>query len=349
MKKVKATARFGPTFSKWQRDTRVALLRIFSDDERTAKDFDDIHYHLPILTDSTPDSSYDRAYLEGLEQAEAFLESCIREIDDYWDGDTNSKNKIKPMADVELELKILQRYAQHHDAVGIHARKCARELDMREVISSIIGRPVEEVVAQRWHSRLAPSSPYPPGVLRPCSDSTINRSSHRFHARAYMEPGKAPAWDRIAELESRLHNQPLPYPQAVNPDAHNFVSEARITQLRSLPPASFDLRKLVRLCEEINIAYTGGALLATAMLTRAVLDHVPPIFGTKTFTQVACNYAGSRSFKETMERLDKAARKIADGYLHSHIRPKESLPEPQQVNFAAEIDALLAEIVRILS
>ena len=26
IKKVKATAKFGPTFTKWQRDTRVALL-----------------------------------------------------------------------------------------------------------------------------------------------------------------------------------------------------------------------------------------------------------------------------------------------------------------------------------
>jgi hypothetical protein len=49
-----------------------------------------------------------------------------------------------------------------------------------------------------------------------------------------------------------------------------------------------------------------------------------------------------------MEWLEKAARKIADGYLHGHIRAKETLPEPQQVNFAAQVDALLAEIVRIL-
>jgi hypothetical protein len=253
------------------------------------------------------------------------------------------------MNDLELELRILQRYAEHHDAVGMEARKCARELDMREVISSIIGRPSEDTVVQRWHSRLAPPSPYPPGVLRPCSNSTINRSSHRFHARAYMEPGKAPAWERIAELQSKLPNQPSLRPEVSNLGAHNFVSEARIAQLHALAPTTFDLRKLVRLCEEINIAYTGGAFLATAMLTRAILDHVPPIFALPTFSQVASNYSGPRSFKETMERLEKAARKIADGYLHGPIRAKEALPELQQVNFAAEIDALLAEIVRILS
>ncbi len=253
------------------------------------------------------------------------------------------------MNDLELEFRILQKYTQHHDTVGITGAKCARELDIRTVISEIIGRPVEELVAQRWHSRLAPPSPYPPGLLRPCSDSTINRGPHRFHARAYMDAEKAPAWDRIAELEG--HSSSLSSTNACPSElgALNFISEARIAQLRALSSSSFDLRKLVRLCEEINISYRGGALLAAAMLTRAILDHVPPIFGVMAFSQVASNYTGSRSFKETMESLEKAARKIADGYLHGQIRAKETLPEPQQVNFSAQIDALLAEIVRVLS
>jgi hypothetical protein len=130
---------------------------------------------------------------------------------------------------------------------------------------------------------------------------------------------------------------------------HRFVSEDRIAELRVLKPAAFDLRKLVRLCEELNVTYSEGALLATAMLTRSLLDHVPPLFGVTSFSQVASNYAGTRSFKEAMERLEKSARKIADAHLHLPVRAKETLPVPQQVNFAAEIDVLLAEIVRKLS
>ena len=112
------------------------------------------------------------------------------------------------MTDQELELTILQRYVEHHDAVGAQAGKCARELDMQDVISVAAGRPADEAVVQRWHSLLAPPSPYPPGVLRPCSNSTINKGAHRFYARAYFEPGKTPAWDRIAELKSQLPAQP---------------------------------------------------------------------------------------------------------------------------------------------
>lgn len=252
------------------------------------------------------------------------------------------------MTDLELELRILQKYTEHHDAVGTDAHKCARELDMKEVISSIIGQPVEEAVVRRWHARLAPPSHHAPGLLRPCSISTVNTSSHRFHARAYFVSGKAPAWERISELEKLLPG-PKVAQQELKSDGQSFVSESRIEQIRALTPTAFDLCKLVRLCEELNIVYSGGAFFATAMLTRAILDHVPPLFGMDTFTAVANNYSGARSFKETMKRLEEAARKIADGHLHGHIRRKETLPEPQQVNFAAEVDVLLAEIVRILS
>jgi hypothetical protein len=75
----------------------------------------------------------------------------------------------------------------------------------------------------------------------------------------------------------------------------------------------------VRLCEELNIASREGCHFATAALTRALVDHVPPLFGKKNFSEVANNYAGTRSFREAMEHLDSAAKKMADGHLHIHI------------------------------
>ena len=157
------------------------------------------------------------------------------------------------------------------------------------------------------------------------------------------ERQKAPG---IRPPEVRFEYSPVRPPSL---GVHRFVAEDRIAELRALAPPGFDLRKLVRLCEELNVAYSEGALLATAMLTRALLDHVPPLLRVASFSQVASNYAGARSFKEAMERLEKAARKIADSYLHLPVRAKETLPVPQQVNFAAEVDLLLAEIVRKLS
>jgi len=93
IRKVKATAKFGPTFTKWQRDTRVALTNIFSDDAAPAKEFEEIYYNLPGFSDATPESAHDSAYLRGLEEAEAIIESCVRQIVEYWPDNSNSKDQ----------------------------------------------------------------------------------------------------------------------------------------------------------------------------------------------------------------------------------------------------------------
>lgn len=127
-----------------------------------------------------------------------------------------------------------------------------------------------------------------------------------------------------------------------------YVNETRIAELRAIDQNTFDLRKLVRLCEELNVTSDEGCLYSTGMLVRSILDYAPPIFGKTSFTEVASNYGG-KSFKEAMQRLEESARKIADGYLHTRARKKETLPVPQQVNFTAELDLLISEIVNILS
>lgn len=152
------------------------------------------------------------------------------------------------MTDQELELAILQRYVEHLDAIGMKAPKCARELDMKEVISTAIGEPAAEVVVQRWHSCLAPPSPpYPPGVLRPCSDSTVNKGPHRFHARAYFETGKKPTWDRIAELRSQLPQESIPQKE----------KEQKFRILNSLRQATPDFALY---CSGLNADVTIGVL-----------------------------------------------------------------------------------------
>ena len=108
------------------------------------------------------------------------------------------------------------------------------------------------------------------------------------------------------------------------------------------------MRKLIALCEELNQCYRAQCYHAVAALTRAVLDHVPPVLGHKTFAEVANNYSGTRTFKDTMRRLDESARKIADGHLHTPIRRSETLPTRVQVNFSNDVDVLPAEIIRVL-
>jgi hypothetical protein len=131
-------------------------------------------------------------------------------------------------------------------------------------------------------------------------------------------------------------------------DGSAILAESRLVELRSVVSPDFDFRKLVRLCEEINSSYALQNYYATSMLIRGLLDHVAPVFGFKTFSEVANNYAGGgRSFKETMHHLESASRKVGDAHLHMPIRKSETLPTAQQVNCGQQLDVLLSEIVRI--
>jgi hypothetical protein len=63
-------------------------------------------------------------------------------------------------------------------------------------------------------------------------------------------------------------------------DRHSSrTAELRSSENLRLP--DFDFQKLIRLCEELNSSYDQGNMYASAMLTRAILDHVPPLFGYK--------------------------------------------------------------------
>jgi len=128
----------------------------------------------------------------------------------------------------------------------------------------------------------------------------------------------------------------------------SFVDPSRIEELSQVKNADFDLRKLIRFCEELNICYQNECYLAVAILTRALIDHIPPILAFNTFSEVVNNYAGTKSFKDHMKRLEDSSRKIADAHLHTGIRSKETLPTSTQVNFSNDIDVLLGEIIRIL-
>jgi hypothetical protein len=144
---------------------------------------------------------------------------------------------------------------------------------------------------------------------------------------------------------------PIPVPLRVGvkvatPGDLELIADSRLDELRALTSPAFDFQKLIRVCEELNVTYREGCYFATAMLTRSLLDHVPPLFGKKSFDEVASNYGG-KSFKGTMQHLQNASRNVADGHLHQQIRKSETLPTAQQVNAAQQLDALLDEIVRI--
>jgi hypothetical protein len=126
-----------------------------------------------------------------------------------------------------------------------------------------------------------------------------------------------------------------------------YVDPVRVSELQSLQ-TRWDLKRLDRLLKELNLAHANEMHMATAMLVRAITDHIAPIFDKRSFSELANHYPGAKSFNDQMKHLDSSLRKIADSHLHQQVRASEVLPTATQVDFRPGLDVLLAEIVRVL-
>jgi hypothetical protein len=156
----------------------------------------------------------------------------------------------------------------------------------------------------------------------------------------------------VRDLIRLLHAQPEMREDEVgpvSPRAHSrvFVDEGQIAELKSISIDGHTARKLVRLCEELNVCYSNECFFSVAMLVRAILDYVPPFFRFRTFQEVVSNYSWGPSRKDAMEHLHNSARKVADLHLHSVAAADEVLPNEAQVNFGPSVDILLAELIRL--
>jgi hypothetical protein len=164
----------------------------------------------------------------------------------------------------------------------------------------------------------------------------ISKDMWQLRADKLVETEELYQLDRCLALED-------PKPASLN---GSFVDKTRADALEA-KSTTYDFARLIQMLTELDHAFASSSYISVIMLVRAILDHVPPIFGFGTFTEVANNYKGTKSFKDSISHLENSSRKIADSYLHTKIRNRESLPTKTQVNFSNDLDVLLAEIIRI--
>ena len=79
-----------PEFKKWHRNTEIAITNIFGEESRHIEDFKNVRYQLGPISTLTSQNEFLQAYLQGLNSADAILESMLEEIKEYWDDDTNT-------------------------------------------------------------------------------------------------------------------------------------------------------------------------------------------------------------------------------------------------------------------
>ena len=201
-----------------------------------------------------------------------------------------------------------------------------------------------------WANEVAPllrfNEEYYINFVHPLHELHANISSYSIEPRWRLMLTQVER--AIADLKYREAGiNASPEPVKLSTPGGTYVHPQRIEALSTLKPENCDLTKLGALLNEINVCHRNRCYFALAALGRTVMDHVPPLFGCKMFSEVANSYAGGTSFKESMTHLDNSARKIADQHLHVQVRRSEVLPNLVQVDFSNDLDVLLAEIIRI--
>lgn len=179
----------------------------------------------------------------------------------------------------------------------------------------------------------------------PLKDVLHNIGMHKARALDFYSSYAGPAVELTFSPADRVLAESISTKQT---NASPYISELRIIQLAEIKHPEFDFTRLIAMLHELNSARRNNNYLSIAFLVRAVIDHIPPVFGFKTFIEVTNNYKSSVSLKKQMENLQKSLRNVADAYLHEAIRSREDLPHYAQVDFSAALDHVLGEVVRVL-
>lgn len=141
-----------PAFTKWRRDTEIAIERIFGTQSRNLSDFKSVSYSLIAFSTSTPDSEFLWAYRRGLEEAAAILSSMIDEIKDYGFEDNASEDEPDRLNLIErlcLRFHAAARQLQHRHA-DRDTLTIEDEYDVQDLLHAILRLHFDDVRAEEW-------------------------------------------------------------------------------------------------------------------------------------------------------------------------------------------------------
>ncbi|WP_331722427.1 hypothetical protein [Streptomyces anulatus] len=144
-------------------------------------------------------------------------------------------------------------------------------------------------------------------------------------------------------ITAQAETIPAPYPlvpapapvSAVNP----YVDEELIADLEA-KATNFRTDKLLALVRELNANYADQHPYACQMLLRAILDHIPPVFGQERFQHVVAQGPWGKTEKTYMKQLTEF-RASADDALHRQIGTRTSRFSIGDLPTRASVNALL--------
>jgi hypothetical protein len=147
-------------FSKWKRDTEIAIQRIFSPGSRNIDDFKKISYILAIWTDRTTDQDIARAYFRGLDEADAILSSMVDEIRDY--GFLESTTEIFGDQIKIIELICMRFHTISRTLQNRYANRTTLiindEYDVQDLLHAVLKLHFDDIRPEEWTPSYAGSA-----------------------------------------------------------------------------------------------------------------------------------------------------------------------------------------------
>ncbi len=149
-----------PEFKKWYRDTEIAIQNVFGEDTRHIKDFTSIMYTLSSAWNNTPDSAFQKAYRDGLSEADSILDSFIDEICEYW---SDEPVEVLERDKILLVRKICERF--HLVVRSLRSRYSDRdtlnvedEYDVQDLLRALLILEFDDIRPEEWAPSYAGSA-----------------------------------------------------------------------------------------------------------------------------------------------------------------------------------------------
>lgn len=149
--KLKSSRRDSPDFDKWWQMTRTVIANLFGQESPQLANFADISYSLMAFTSSTPDGTWQRAYVSGLETAEAQLEALISEVTNFWPDEilpTGPTPATNLATIFERFHTVARQLRARHD--GRPTLNVADEYDVQDLLHALLRVYFDDVRAEEW-------------------------------------------------------------------------------------------------------------------------------------------------------------------------------------------------------
>jgi hypothetical protein len=130
--------------------------------------------------------------------------------------------------------------------------------------------------------------------------------------------------------------------------AAEYVAAAVIAELEAAAASSaWDCTKFLQLIRELNDNYAAGNAYSTHAMLRAILDHMPPLFGYTDFKEVVSNYSWGQTDRKYMRRLLEFKTQ-ADDVLHRQIGRSRDLITIDDIPLAIAVKLLIPKCASLL-